>query len=248
MLRLAEAGGDDIVVHRTVWVYDEVWSKIVELRGGVKGFNVNRFWNDAALAYVAELDGAEEELRLEAEIDILIQSLDRVHRDQKAVLRHGSYALAYMKELKGLDVKRYVTDAPPYNAKHERPSLTAKELELVEKMVIYRRALAEELHEKLDKRMDLRGEGIDPKLVDRIRQSLKVGDIPRRSRRVPDVVDDLLFLPSGTGRITPEELYRMRDRSGDAEVDEALRQAWAVEDEIRRKREARLDAEEAEDP
>lgn len=246
MLHLVGEGGEYSMPHRSVWVYDSVWSKIVRLRRQVDGFRTNKFWNDAALSYIASLDVADEGLRLEAEVDLLVQSLDRVHREQKALLRHGSYVSAYLKELKGLDVRRLVTDLPPYNVKLDRPALTKRELELIEKMVIFRRAVAEELYEKLDQLMNLRGEDLDPELVDRVKQSLKVGDLPRGSRRVPEGVDDLVKLPPGAARRTPEELYRMRARSGDPEIDEALRKAWAVEDEIKRKREAELDAKEAE--
>lgn len=228
-----------------VWLYDSVWSKVVALRRGVEGFNFNRFLNESLLAYIAALDGVDEALQLEAQIDILVQRLDRVHREQKSLLRHGSYVIAYGKELKGLNVKRLVTDSPPYNLRLERPALTEKELVLVEKMIIFRRAVAEELYERMDRLMDLRGEDLDPDLVDRVRQSLKVGDVPRVSRRVPEGVDSRIFLSPGTARRTPEELRRLESLSGDAEMDKAFRKVWAIEDEIKRKREARLDAEEA---
>ena len=231
--------------HRSVWVYDSVWSKIVKLRRQVEGFRTNKFWNDAALAYIAVLDGADEGLRLEAEIDILVQRLDRVHQEGKALLRHGTYAGAYMKELRGLNVRRLVVDLPPHNVKMERPALTEKELALVEKMVVFRRVIAGELWVKLNRLMDLRGEDLDPELVDRVRQSLKVSDLPQRSSRMPEGVDDLVKLSPGTARRTPEELSRMRARSGDPVIDAALKKAWAVEDEIRKIHEAELDAKEA---
>ena len=114
----------------------------------------------------------------------------------------------------------------------------------MEKMIVFRRAIAEELYESMDRLMDLRGEDLDPELVDRVKQSLKVSDLPSKSRRVPEGVDDLVRLPPGTARRTPEEICRMRGLSGDPELDKAFEKAWAVEDEIKRKREARLDAEE----
>ncbi len=230
-----------------VWLYDSVWSKIVALRRGVEGFNFNRFLNESLLAYIAALDGVDEALQLEAEVDLLVRRLDRVHREQKVLLKHGSYSLAYARELRGVNVKRLVLDLPPYNLEKARPELTKKEIELVEKMVVFRRTLAEELWEKLNRLMDLRGEDLDPDLVDRVRQSLKVSDVPRVSRHVPEGVDDLVRLPPGTGRRTPEELRRLESLSGDPEMDEAFRKAWAVEDKIKREHEARLDAEEAEE-
>lgn len=230
-----------------VWLYDSVWSKIVALRRGVRGFNFNRFLNDAILSHIASLDGADEGLKLEAQVDILVQRLDRVHREQKALLKHGSYAVAYAKELRGLNVKRLVIDVPPYNVSRERPALTEKEIGLIERMIVWRRAIAEELWDALSQLMDIRGEDLDPGLVDRVKQSLKVSDLSQRGRRVPEGVDDLVKLPPGTGRRDPETAYRMRGRSGDPVVDKALRKAWAVEDEIKRKREAELDAEEAEE-
>lgn len=228
-----------------VWLYDSVWSKIVALRRGVKGFNFNRFLNESVLAYIASLDGVDEGLRLEAQVDILVQRLDRVHREQKSLLRHGSYAIAYGKELRGLNVRRLVTDAPPYNVKLERPALTEKEIVLVEKMIVFRRATAEELYECMDRLMDIRGEGLDPELVDRVRQTLKVSDIPQRPRRVPEGVDDLVKLPPGTARRTPEEIRRMKGRSGDPVIDEALKKAWIVEDKVKRLKEAGYSASEA---
>lgn len=247
MLQLAEAGGEYFMPHRSVWVYDSVWSKIVRLQRGVEGFRTNRFWNQAALEYIVTLDVADEGLKLDAEIEMLIQLLDTIHREQKAVLRHGSYVIAYMKELKGIDVKRLVTDLPPYNVKRDRPNLTDVELELIERMVIYRRVIAEKLRKLLNRRMDLRDESLDPELVDRVRQSLKVGDLPRRSRRVPENADGFIRLPPGTATRTPEELRRLRSLSGDPVMDDAFKKAWAVEDEIRRKREAESDAEEGEE-
>lgn len=224
------------MVHRGIWVYSEVWDRIVELQREVPGMKVNRLWNEAMLQYISELEGVDEVLRLEAEVDLLIRDLDRVHGVQKAVLRHGSYAGAYVKELKGLDVRRVVLDVPPYNQRRERPEITEGERKLVEDMVVYRETVSEELREKVGRLMELKSEGLDAGLMDRIRQSLKVSG-RRRTVGRPRGVDDLVMLPPGKGRRRPEELDEVRFRSGDPVIDEAVRRAWEVEEEIKRRRE-----------
>lgn len=223
--------------HWGVWVYGEVWDRVAELRRRVPGLNVNRMWNEALLRYISELGGVDEVLRLEAEVDLLIRDLDGVHRKQKAILKHGSYAIAYARELKGLDTRRVVSDMPPYNRRMERPPITEEERKLVEDMVVYRETKAEELRQKVARLMKLKSEGLDPDLMDRVRQSLKVSTI-RPAARQPTAEDGLVKLSPGRGRRSPEERYRMRARSGDPVIDRAVLRALEVEEEVKRKREA----------
>ena len=89
-----------------------------------------------------------EEFRLELEVARIGEELERVHRLQRLILKHGSYAEAYLKELKG----GIVWDRKPhYLLKGVRPELKPEELLTVSSIVEYREALAKLLVEKTNR-------------------------------------------------------------------------------------------------
>ena len=60
-----------------------------------------------------------EELGLELEISRLNEELEKVHRWQKLLLKHGSYAEAYLEKLKG----GHVIDRKPFYVPQPLPSI-----------------------------------------------------------------------------------------------------------------------------
>ncbi|MCD6240988.1 hypothetical protein J7K27_05670 [Candidatus Bathyarchaeota archaeon] len=86
-----------------------------------------------------------EEFRLELEVARIGEELERVHRLQRLILKHGSYAEAYLQELRG----GIIWDRKPhYLPKGLRPELKPEELLTVSDIVEYREALAKLLVEK----------------------------------------------------------------------------------------------------
>ncbi len=93
-----------------------------------------------------------EEFRLELEVTRLAEELEKVHRWQKLVLKHGSYAEAYLQKLKGgivRDRKLHFLPEPP-------PFVKPEELVTVSDIVKYREALAKRLVQLLDRLMELK--------------------------------------------------------------------------------------------
>ncbi|MEM3760274.1 MAG: hypothetical protein QXZ02_04075 [Candidatus Bathyarchaeia archaeon] len=93
-----------------------------------------------------------EEFRLELEVEKLGLELERVHRWQKLVLKHGSYAQAYLQELKG----GVVYDRKPYYTIKPRPEVKVEEKLTVQSIIEYREALAKQLVEKLNRLITLK--------------------------------------------------------------------------------------------
>lgn len=93
-----------------------------------------------------------EEFRLEVEAAQLMRELQILHRYQKNVLKHGSYAEAYLKQLKG----GLVVDRRPFHVREPRPDVKPEEKELVEKIVALREALAKQLLQKLNRLVELK--------------------------------------------------------------------------------------------
>ena len=94
-----------------------------------------------------------EEFRLELEVARIGEELERVHRLQRLMLKHGSYAEAYLQELKG----GIVWDRKPhYLPKGLRPELKPEELLTVSDIVEYREALAKLLVEKTSRLIQLK--------------------------------------------------------------------------------------------
>jgi len=94
-----------------------------------------------------------EEFRLELEVAELGMELERVHRLQRLILKHGSYAEAYLQELKG----GIVWDRKPhYLPKGVRPEIKPQELLTVQDIVEYREALAKLLVEKTARLIQLK--------------------------------------------------------------------------------------------
>jgi hypothetical protein len=80
-----------------------------------------------------------EEIRLEVEVAQLVEELHRFHSYSKALLKHGSYAQAYLQSLKG----GRVIDTKPYYQRDVPPEVSKIELKTVESVVEYRELLAE---------------------------------------------------------------------------------------------------------
>jgi len=94
-----------------------------------------------------------EEFRLELEVAKIAEELERVHRLQRLILKHGSYAENYLQELKG----GIVWDRKPhYLPKGVRPELKPEELLTVSGIVEYRQALAKLLLEKTARLIQLK--------------------------------------------------------------------------------------------
>ena len=93
-----------------------------------------------------------EELRLEVEVSQLCEELHRVHGYSKALLKHGSYAQAYLQSLKG----GRVVDTKPYYQRDVPPEVSKVELKTVEEVVEYRELLAARLNEKLKRLVELK--------------------------------------------------------------------------------------------
>ena len=94
-----------------------------------------------------------EEFRLELEIAEIAEELERVHRLQRLILKHGSYAEAYLQELKG----GIVWDRKPhYLPKGVRPEIKPEEQVTVQDIVEYREALARLLVKKVARLIQLK--------------------------------------------------------------------------------------------
>lgn len=221
---------------RSVWLYDYVWRNIVELREQVKGLNINRLLNESVLTHLSVLDGADEVLRLGAEIDAVRADLDRMHRLQSSLLKHGSYASAYLDELVGVDAKRIVVDLPPYNRRRERPEISEDEMAVVVKIVGYREGRIKELLGKLDKLVELKAKraGID--------LSSWVGSRPEPVKREDPIA---AAVAAAGGKVGPREFRERRMRTPDPEVQAAFEKVSQIDAEIRRRHDAELDAKEA---
>lgn len=93
-----------------------------------------------------------EEVKLEVEVTRLTEELEKVHRWQKLVLKHGSYAEAYLEELKG----GLVRDRKPFYLPRPPPSVKPEELVTVSDIVEYREKLAKQLVGLLNRLMELK--------------------------------------------------------------------------------------------
>jgi hypothetical protein len=93
-----------------------------------------------------------EEFRLEVEVACLTDELEKVHRWQKLVLKHGSYAEAYLQKLKG----GIVRDRKPHFLPEPPPFVKPEELVTVSDIVKYREALAKRLVQLLNRLMELK--------------------------------------------------------------------------------------------
>lgn len=93
-----------------------------------------------------------EEFRLEIEVARLIEELEKVHRWQRLVLKHGSYAEAYLEELKG----GVIRDRKPYFLSKPPPFVKPEELVTVSDIVNYREKLAAQLVQLLNRLMELK--------------------------------------------------------------------------------------------
>lgn len=130
------------------------------LPGGVSEFlkenvsNVSLTCRNLVFDFVERLPNywKVEEFRLEVEVARFIDELEDLHKWQNAVLKHGSYAEAYLKKLKG----GLVVDRKPFNLREPAPEVKAEEKKLVEKIVALREAIAAELIEKLNRLVELK--------------------------------------------------------------------------------------------
>jgi len=93
-----------------------------------------------------------EEFQLEVEIARLADELGKVHRWQSLLLKHGSYAEAYLQKLKG----GIVRDRKPHYLPEPPPFVKPEELLVVEDIVKYREKLAKQLVDKLNRVMQLK--------------------------------------------------------------------------------------------
>ena len=93
-----------------------------------------------------------EEFRLELEVARIGEELERVHRLQRLILKHGSYAEAYLQELKG----GVNIDRRPFYMPKPRPEIKPEELLTVQDIVEYREALAKLLVEKTSRLIQLK--------------------------------------------------------------------------------------------
>jgi len=93
-----------------------------------------------------------EEVRLEVEVALLCEELNRVHDYSKALLKHGSYAKDYLQRLKG----GIVVDRKPFHLPEPPPEISKDELGTVESVVEYRELLASRLNQKLGRLMELK--------------------------------------------------------------------------------------------
>jgi len=93
-----------------------------------------------------------EEQRLELEIAFLADELRKVHSWQCLLLKHGSYAEAYLEKLKG----GLLQDRKPHFLPEPPPFIKQQELFVVEDIVKYREKLAAQLTEKLSRIMKLK--------------------------------------------------------------------------------------------
>jgi hypothetical protein len=93
-----------------------------------------------------------EEFRLEVEVARLAEEMEKVHRWQKLLLKHGSYAQAYLEKLKG----GIVTDRKPFFLPEPPPSVKPEELVTVSDIVKYRERLAKQLVGLLNRLMELK--------------------------------------------------------------------------------------------
>jgi len=93
-----------------------------------------------------------EENRLEVEIAVLEDELEKVHRWQNLLRKHGSGAEAYLKELKGGEM----SDRSPFYVEKPRADVKPEEMVVIESVVEYREALAKQLLEKLNRLMELK--------------------------------------------------------------------------------------------
>jgi hypothetical protein len=72
-----------------------------------------------------------EEYRLEVEVARISEELEKVHRWQKLLLKHGSYAEAYLEKLKG----GHVVDRKPFYVPEPPPFVKPEELVTVADIV-----------------------------------------------------------------------------------------------------------------
>ena len=93
-----------------------------------------------------------EEFWLELEVCQLADELEKVHYWQKLVLKHGSYAEAYLQKLKG----GFVRDRKPHFLPEPPPFVKPEELVTVSDIVKYREALAKRLVQLLNRLMELK--------------------------------------------------------------------------------------------
>lgn len=93
-----------------------------------------------------------EEYRLEVEVARINGELEKVHRWQRLLLKHGSYAQAYLEKLKG----GIVVDRSPFYVREPPPSVKPEELVTVSDIVKYREKLAKQLVGLLNRLMALK--------------------------------------------------------------------------------------------
>ena len=126
-------------------VFEVLKSSVSNVSGFIRGLVLDGLQR---LPWVFE----NEMFRLEVEVACLVEELHTVHGWQKAVLKHGSYAEAYLKQLRGgviLDRKPFHLAKPPAEIKPE-------ELQTVQSIVEYREALTRQLVEKLNRLVELK--------------------------------------------------------------------------------------------
>ena len=93
-----------------------------------------------------------EEYQLEVQVTQLTGELEKVHHWQKLLLKHGSYAEAYLEKLKG----GWVMDRRPFHVPEPPPLIKPEELVTVEDIVKYREKLAKQLIGLLNRLMALK--------------------------------------------------------------------------------------------
>lgn len=93
-----------------------------------------------------------EEFWLELEVTRLTDELEKVHRWQKLVLKHGSYAEAYLQKLKG----GIVRDRKPHFLPEPPPFIKPEELVTVSDIVEYRENLSKQLVRLVNRLMELK--------------------------------------------------------------------------------------------
>ncbi|MEM2351235.1 MAG: hypothetical protein QXT26_02390 [Thermoproteota archaeon] len=105
----------------------------------------------------ADVERLSERQRLALELSKLEEEMNKLHRWDKTLRFHGSYAKASIKAVKG----GIIDDRPPHYHARVKAELKPEELRLAEKSVELRERLAEIYRKKLERYLELEEEEIE---------------------------------------------------------------------------------------